>query len=99
MCIPAISFGRRWPLPVLALASAAAGRLDEAEAQAREAVQILSTTDLIQFHAEALVTLGDVLRAGGHLPEADVVFRQALDLYRQKGSLVGAETVGARLAT
>ena len=48
-----------------------------------------SATDLIVFHAEALVTLGDVLRAAGRISEADVAFGQALDLYRQKGSLVG----------
>ena len=83
---------------VVALARAAAGDLDEAEAQAREAVLSLSTTDMIVFHAEAVVTLGDVLRAAGRASEADASFRQALDLYRQKGSLVGADTVKARLA-
>jgi len=85
-------------LRVVALARAASGELDEAEAQAREAVGILSATDMIVFHAEALLTLGDVLRAAGRAPEADAAFQQALDLYRQKGSLVGVRTAQGRLA-
>ena len=85
-------------LRVVALARAASGDLDEAEAQAREAVEILSTTDMIVFHAEALLTLGDVLRAAGRASEADEAFEQALDLYRQKGSLVGVDIAEARLA-
>jgi tetratricopeptide (TPR) repeat protein len=91
-----------WPkayrLQVAALAGAAAGDLDEAEAQARSAVGGLAITDFIVFHAEALVTLGDVLRSAGRTSEADAAFQQALDLYRQKGSLVGVETAEARLA-
>jgi predicted ATPase len=85
-------------LRVVALARAAAGDMDEAEAQARAAVEALATTDMIVFHAEAVVTLGDVLRAAGRASEADAAFRQALDLYRQKGSLAGVDAVEARLA-
>jgi tetratricopeptide (TPR) repeat protein len=91
-----------WPranrLRVIALARAAAGDLHEAEAQARAAVEALTTTDMIVFHADALLTLGDVLRSAGRTSEADAAFQQALDLYRQKGSLVGAKTAAARLA-
>ena len=83
---------------VVALARAAAGELDEAEAQARAAVEALTTTDMIVFHAEALVTLGDVLRSAGRASEAIAAFRQAHDLYRQKGSLVGVGIAEARLA-
>ena len=83
---------------IVALARAAAGELDEAEALAREAVLNLSTTDMIVFHSTALVTLGDVLRAAGRAPEAEEAFRQALGLYRQKGSLIGVGIAQGRLA-
>ncbi len=83
---------------VIALARAAAGDLDEAETQARAAVEAIAMTDLVPWHADALLTLGDVLRSAGRASQADEAFQQALDLYRQKGSLVGVETAAARLA-
>jgi class 3 adenylate cyclase/tetratricopeptide (TPR) repeat protein len=86
-------------LRVLALARAAAGDLVTAEADARAAVEAFTTTDFITFHADALLTLGDVLRSAGLSAEADVTFRQALALYEQKGSLVGARTASARVAS
>jgi tetratricopeptide (TPR) repeat protein len=85
-------------LRVIALARVAAGDLDEAEAQARAAVDAFIATDFLTFHADALLTLGDVLRAAGRRPDADVAFQNALDLYRQKGSLVGERIAEARLA-
>jgi hypothetical protein len=87
------------PVRVIALARAASGDLDEAEAQARAAVEAFATTDFITFHADALLTLGDVLHTAGRNSEADVAFLQALDLYRQKGSLVSVNTAAARLAS
>jgi class 3 adenylate cyclase/tetratricopeptide (TPR) repeat protein len=83
---------------VVALARAAVGDLDEAVAQARAAVEAFTTTDLLVFHAETLVTLGDVLRSAGRASEAAEAFRQALDLYERKGSVVGAKAAAARLA-
>ncbi len=85
-------------LRVIALACAAAGDLDAAEAQARAAVEAFTTTDFITFHADALLTLGDVLRSAGRASEADAAFQQALDLFGRKGSLVGAQIAQARLA-
>jgi class 3 adenylate cyclase/tetratricopeptide (TPR) repeat protein len=75
-----------------------AGRLVEAERDARSAVEFLATTDLITFHADSALILGDVLRAAGRRDESDTTYRQALDLYRQKGSLVSVKTAAARLA-
>ncbi len=75
-----------------------AGRIDEAERNARSAVDYFASTDLITFHAETALILGDVLRASGRRAEADAVFRGALDLFRQKGSDVGARNAAARLA-
>jgi tetratricopeptide (TPR) repeat protein len=85
-------------LRVIALARAASGDLDEAEAHARAAVEAFTTTDFIPFRADALLTLGDVLRSAGRTSDADAAFQEALDLYRQKGSLVSVEIAAARLA-
>jgi class 3 adenylate cyclase/tetratricopeptide (TPR) repeat protein len=75
-----------------------AGRLVEAERDARSAVDFYATTDFINFHAQSALILGDVLRASGRREEADAAFQQALDLYRQKGNLVGERDAIARLA-
>jgi class 3 adenylate cyclase/tetratricopeptide (TPR) repeat protein len=86
-------------LRVIALARAAAGDLDEAEAQARAAVGGFTATDFLTFHADALLTLGDVFAIAGRSAEARASFQQALALYEQKGSLVGVAAAEARLAS
>jgi class 3 adenylate cyclase/tetratricopeptide (TPR) repeat protein len=75
-----------------------AGRLAEAERDARSAVDFYTGTDFINFHAQTALILGDVLRASGRGEEAGTTFQQALDLYRQKGNLVGERDALARLA-
>ena len=85
-------------LRVVALARAMAGDLDEAETQARAAVEAFTSTDFLTFHADALLTLGDVLRTAGRRPEADAAFHEALDLFGRKGSIVGVRVAEARLA-
>jgi len=76
-----------------------AGRLAEAERDARSAVDYYKTTDFITFHANSSLILGDVLRAAGRRAEADAAFQSALDLYGRKGSLVGVKIAEARLAS
>ena len=76
-----------------------AGRLAEAERDARSAVDYYATTDFITFHANSSLILGDVLRAAGRRAEADAAFQTALDLYGQKGSLVSVKLAAARLAS
>jgi len=76
-----------------------AGRLAEAERDARSAVDYYATTDFITFHANSSLILGDVLRAAGRRAEADAAFQTALDLYGQKGSLVSVKLTAARLAS
>ncbi len=90
--------GRALLQAAIASAHLNAGRLAEAERDARSAVGYFSTTDFITFHAESALILGDILRATGRRAEADAAFQRALDLYRQKGSLVGMKTAAARLA-
>jgi tetratricopeptide (TPR) repeat protein len=81
----------------LGAAHMAAGRLVDAERDLRSAVDYFATTDFINFHANSALRLGDVLRAAGREAEARDSFARALDLYRQKGNLVGAGVVEARL--
>ena len=82
----------------IAAAHLNAGSLVEAERDARSAVEYFATTDFVTFHADSVLILGDVLRSAGRTSEADAAFQQALDLYRQKGSLVSGEIAAARLA-
>jgi tetratricopeptide (TPR) repeat protein len=81
----------------LGAAHLAAGRLDDAERDLHSAVDYFATTDFINFHANSALRLGDVLRAAGRHAEARDSFGRALDLYRQKGNLVGVRIVEARL--
>ena len=74
------------------------GSLVEAERAARAAVDFFATTDFLTWHADTALILGDVQRSAGRHAGADAAFRQALDLYRRKGSLVGERTAMARLA-
>ncbi len=75
----------------MAAALLKAGRVHEAERDARSAVEYFATTDMITFHGNSAMILGDVLRAAGRRAEADAAFQTALDLYGQKGSLVSVE--------
>ncbi len=50
---------------VRAMALARLGRLEEAEALAREAVGLAAPTNFLRFHADALVVLADVLSRSG----------------------------------
>ena len=74
------------------------GRLAEAEVDARFAVDYFATTDMITFHANSALILGDVLRAAGRTAEADAAFTEARDLYQRKGSVVSVRVAEARLA-
>jgi DNA-binding SARP family transcriptional activator/predicted ATPase len=75
---------------------AAEGRVEEAEALAAEAVALAERTDLLTFHAEALVDLAVVLGSAGRSDEADAAIEAALALYRRKGDVVSAARIGAR---
>jgi tetratricopeptide (TPR) repeat protein len=83
---------------VRARSLAGRGRLDEAEALAREAVSLAEQTDFLSDHGDALLDLAYVLRAGNHLVETGVVSRQALTLYERKGNSVAAARARSLLA-
>jgi DNA-binding SARP family transcriptional activator/tetratricopeptide (TPR) repeat protein len=73
-----------------AKALAALGRLDEAEAVAREAVRLGEATDFVAMRAVAALDLAEVLRHADRQPDADAAAEAALDLFERKGHLVGA---------
>jgi tetratricopeptide (TPR) repeat protein len=79
---------------VRAKVMARGGEFEEAERLAREAVAIASGTDFLDGHADALASLGEVLRLAGRAEESTAALQEALRLYEQKGNIAAA----ARLA-
>jgi DNA-binding SARP family transcriptional activator/class 3 adenylate cyclase len=75
------------------------GEHDRADALAREAVRLASQTDHINRHADTLLDLAEVLRAGGQRAQADAAVREALARYSQKGNTVSAERARSLVAT
>ena len=74
------------------------GRFDEAEAFATEAVRIVSPTDYLDLHADALESLSEVLRLAGRRSDAAEALRDALGLRRRKGNVVAATRAERLLA-
>jgi predicted ATPase/class 3 adenylate cyclase/DNA-binding SARP family transcriptional activator len=72
-------------------------RIDDAEAVARMAVRIASTTDFLNYRADAILDLAEVLAAGRRHGEAAVVAAEALRYYEQKGNIVAAGLARRRL--
>jgi class 3 adenylate cyclase/tetratricopeptide (TPR) repeat protein len=71
---------------------------EEALALVDRAVAVAQTTDQLNFHAEVLCDRADILTlARGRGSEALVDLEQALALYEEKGNLVMAERMRARL--
>ena len=81
-----------------AKALARVGGFDEAERLAREAVAILSNTDYINAHADAIADLGEVLLHAGRAHEAATAARESIRLYELKGNVASAGALRARLA-
>jgi tetratricopeptide (TPR) repeat protein len=75
------------------------GKVEEAEALAREAVSLAAQTDLLTREGDALLDLAEVLRTAGRDEEADAAAREALDRYARKGNAVGAERARSLAAT
>ena len=74
------------------------GDLDEAERLGSEAVTIAAGTDYLDVRAQALTDLAEVLRLGSRLQESAATFREALELFEEKGNVVAARRVRALLA-
>jgi len=69
----------------------------EAEALAREAVEIGAQTDWHMFHANALLALAEVLELAGRTTEVPPLIEAAVELYERKGARVDAEAARRRL--
>jgi predicted ATPase/class 3 adenylate cyclase len=74
------------------------GPMDEAATLAREAVAFARQTDFLNFHAEALVDLAEVLSLKPQVTKSTQYLEKALELYEQKGNIVSAENVRGLLA-
>jgi class 3 adenylate cyclase/tetratricopeptide (TPR) repeat protein len=83
---------------VQALVHANRGQVEQAEALAREAVEIIEATDGLNYQGDALCDLAEVLRAAGRTDEAAATLEQALERYERKRNVVMAERTRARLA-
>jgi class 3 adenylate cyclase/tetratricopeptide (TPR) repeat protein len=76
---------------------AAQGRGDEAEAFAREAVELAANTDFLTHHGQAFLDLAEVLQLNGLPEEAESALRAGLELYERKGDLVSAKRARRRI--
>jgi Flp pilus assembly protein TadD len=74
------------------------GELAEAERLAREAVDLMNTTDMLFARGEAYEDLGFVLYAAGKTTEGEHAIEQALDLYEAKGAIARADRARRQLA-
>jgi ATP/maltotriose-dependent transcriptional regulator MalT len=73
------------------------GQQADAEELVREAVALAEATDFLDLEAYALATLGEVLRTGGRLEEAEGYVRRAASLHEAKGNIVAATQTRAKL--
>jgi tetratricopeptide (TPR) repeat protein len=67
---------------------ARAGRFDEAEAMAHEALTIIRRSEEVDSQANALMDLGEVLRLAGKEADARGAIQEAVELFERKGNLV-----------
>jgi len=86
-----------WGRSIRAKLLASRGELHEAEALARDAVQIADRTEMIDHRATMWLDLAHVRLTTGDI-RAENAVEQALALYRQKGHVVGIRRASAMLA-
>jgi class 3 adenylate cyclase/tetratricopeptide (TPR) repeat protein len=84
---------------VQALVDSQRGRHVEAEALAREAVDLIDRTDALNFQAAVLCDLAEVLRNAGRADEAAAAFEDALERYDRKRNRTASDQVRDRLAS
>ena len=66
------------------------GRLEEAEALAREGVALAADSEFVGLHADVLLDLAEVLRLAGRSEEArEATAVEAVRLYERKGNVAG----------
>jgi len=82
---------------IRALVLAQRDQAEQGEALAREAVDLIRSSDFIDFRAPALLALADVLAHIGKPALAIASLEEALALYESKGHLVMAKRARSRL--
>jgi predicted ATPase len=82
---------------IMAKVAAKRGLHAEAEALAREAIAQADTTDFLPVAGSAYEDFAQVLELGDKAAEARAALSRSLELFEQKGHVVGAERVRARL--
>ncbi len=70
------------------------GDLAGAEQSAREAQRLAAETDMLNEQASSARVLGDVLAAAGRQADARDAYASALELFRQKGNVAAAASLG-----
>jgi class 3 adenylate cyclase/tetratricopeptide (TPR) repeat protein len=83
---------------LLARVLARRGQHDQAEGLVREAAAITSRTTLLEFRADVLVALAEVMTFAGRPDEASAALQEALELYERKGNVVAAAAVREQLS-
>jgi class 3 adenylate cyclase/tetratricopeptide (TPR) repeat protein len=73
------------------------GEFEEAERLAREAVEIVESTDWYLQRAEAVQALGEVLELAGRTEEARATYERAVELFARKGIIPDAEAARRRV--
>ena len=73
------------------------GEADEAEALAREAVELTRSTDFLLLRWQVLMSLTEVLELLGRADEVEPVLREAIAVAEDKGNVVGAQLARDRL--
>ena len=74
------------------------GELAQAEALAREAVELAEGTDALNHQARTWLDLAEVLTRAGRTAEAEEAGARGLELYERKGNLSAAQLARERLA-
>jgi tetratricopeptide (TPR) repeat protein len=75
------------------------GKLDKAQVLARGTLELVSETDELNRHAEALLALAEILEHAGSKREAENLINQALSLYDKKENAAAAARVRRGLPT
>jgi ATP/maltotriose-dependent transcriptional regulator MalT len=83
---------------VRAKVQARAGRLEDAEQLARDAVRFAETTDFLHLRWHVLMSLAEVLQEAARPDDARTVVAEAIRVAEQKGSSVATERAQALIA-
>jgi len=84
-------------MPVRAKLLAVDGAIDDALTMASRGIDVAEASDGLNRRAAAWCALGEIHLIAGRPGDASTAFSSALDLLEQKGNLVGASRVRARL--